>query len=159
MEQGSQSAGVFDYVIAGTGADGSIAASRLSKCVDHETFPDARVNTDDEILHRARQYCASARHLIGTAQMGPRSVSTAAAIDNQRRVHGLENLRFADVSVMPSMPSANTYAATMMRAEKASDMIGDKQSVRELMDGITGGGVNRQAAKQNTYFVLDMKSK
>jgi choline dehydrogenase len=54
--------------------------------------------------------------------MGPATDRTSV-VDDQLRVHGLQGLRVVDASVMPSMPSANTYSSTMMIAEKASDMI------------------------------------
>ena len=54
--------------------------------------------------------------------MGPATDPTAV-VDDQLRVHGMQGLRVADASIMPNMPSANTYATTMMIAEKAADMI------------------------------------
>jgi choline dehydrogenase len=58
--------------------------------------------------------------------MGPRTDPTAV-VDNQLRVYETENLRVIDASIMPSMPSANTYASTMMIAEKISDVIRGRQ--------------------------------
>ncbi|HEY9580053.1 MAG TPA: GMC oxidoreductase, partial [Rhizorhapis sp.] len=78
--------------------------------------------TDDEWLGFARQYGNSSYHLVGTCKMGP-ATDPLAVVDDRLRVHGLEGLRVVDASIMPIIPSANTYASTMMLAEKASDMI------------------------------------
>ena len=47
-----------------------------------------------------------------------------AVVDSELRVHGLRGLRVADASIMPQIVGANTNAATIMIAEKASDLIG-----------------------------------
>ncbi|MBV8617210.1 MAG: GMC family oxidoreductase N-terminal domain-containing protein [Acetobacteraceae bacterium] len=94
----------------------------LARYFDHETLPGDRVQGDDELLDFARQYGSTAYHLVGTARMGP-ATDPMAVVDDQLRVHGMEGLRVVDASVMPVITSANTYASTMMIAEKASDMI------------------------------------
>jgi choline dehydrogenase len=94
----------------------------LAPYFDHETLPGDSVRSDDELLDFARRYGSTAYHLIGTARMGPDG-DASAVVDDQLRVRGMERLRVVDASVMPVMPSANTYASTMMIAEKASDMI------------------------------------
>jgi choline dehydrogenase len=94
----------------------------LSHYFDGDMLPGPDVQRDDEFLSYARQYGSTAYHLIGAARMGPVTDPTAV-VDDHLRVHGMQSLRVADASIMPSMPSANTYATTMMIAEKASDMI------------------------------------
>jgi choline dehydrogenase len=46
-----------------------------------------------------------------------------AVVDTALRVHGIDGLRVIDASVMPAVISGNTNAATIMIAEKASDLI------------------------------------
>ena len=102
-----------------------LGTPQLSRFVDRETFPGDGVRTDDEILHWARQYGGTVWHLIGTCRMGP-ATDKSSVVSDELKVHGLENLRVIDASVMPSMPSANTYSATMVIAEKGSDLIRGK---------------------------------
>jgi choline dehydrogenase len=87
-----------------------------------ETLPGSHVQSDDELLDFAYGNGTTCYHLIGTARMGP-ATDPGAVVDNELRVHGLSGLRIVDASVMPTMPSANTYATTLMIAEKAADMI------------------------------------
>ena len=94
----------------------------LAPYFDGDALPGPEGRSDDELLDYARQYGSTAYHLIGTARMGP-ATDRSAVVDDQLRVHGLAGLRVVDASIMPNMPSANTYCSTMMIAEKASDMI------------------------------------
>ncbi len=49
--------------------------------------------------------------------------SDSSVVDEELRVHGFENLRIVDASIMPEIVTANTHATTLMIAEKASDLI------------------------------------
>ena len=94
----------------------------LARFQDGESLPGPNVQTDDELLDYVHRYAVSSYHLNGTAKMGPSS-DPLAVVDDQLRVHGLQGLRVVDSSIMPDIPSANIAAATMMIAEKASDLI------------------------------------
>jgi choline dehydrogenase len=61
-------------------------------------------------------------HISGTCKMGPAS-DPMAVVDQYCRVHGLQNLRVVDASVMPDVIRANTNATTIMIAERVADWI------------------------------------
>ncbi len=105
----------------------------LDRYIESEISPTPALETDDELLDFARQKGTTVYHMIGTARMGPRS-SPGTVVDAELRVHGLAGLRVCDASIMPSMPSANTNASTLMIAEKAADLIlGRKAMVIETL--------------------------
>jgi choline dehydrogenase len=110
-------------------ARGLMATQAMTPYFVHETVPGPQVATDDEWLDFARRRGGTAYHLVGTCKMGPRS-DRMAVVDPQLRVHGTENLRVVDASVMPQVPSANTLAATLMVAEKAADLIRGRSPLR-----------------------------
>jgi choline dehydrogenase len=93
----------------------------LADYVIAENFPGASVQTDDEWLAHARATGSTTYHPIGSCKMG---IDPMAVVDPaSMKVIGLEGLRVADASCMPTMVSGNTYAATNMIAEKAADLI------------------------------------
>lgn len=89
---------------------------------DGELYPGDKVVTDDELLDTARERGTTVFHMMGTCRMGP-EIDPTAVVDNELRVHGLDGLRVVDASIMPTMPSANTNAASLMIGEKGAAMI------------------------------------
>ncbi|NKE48003.1 choline dehydrogenase [Roseomonas frigidaquae] len=99
-----------------------LGTPELGHYLEGETLPGPKVQGDDELLDFAKKNGSTTYHLIGTARMGPETDPTAVVSD-RLLVHGLAGLRVVDASIMPSMPSANTYATTLMIAERAADFI------------------------------------
>lgn len=94
----------------------------LSPYVTKESLPGMQVQSDDELLDFAKRYGVSSYHLNGTAHMGPKD-DPYAVVDAELKVYGIEGLRIADSSIMPSILSANICAGTMMIGEKAAALI------------------------------------
>lgn len=89
---------------------------------DRDEFPPESARSDEELLEFVRRRGGTAWHLMGTCRMGP-AADPASVVDPQLRVIGLQGLRIADASIMPTMPSGNTQIPTMMIAEKAADLL------------------------------------
>lgn len=75
-----------------------------------------------QIERYVRDHSDTEYHPCGTCKMGP-DIDPDAVVDASLRVHGVEQLRVVDASIMPQLTSGNTNAPTVMIAEKAADMI------------------------------------
>ena len=95
-------------------------AEAVRPYVAFEKTPGPEADDDEAFLEHARQFGASNWHPAGTCKMG---IDPLAVVDPSLRVHGTENLRVVDASIMPNVISGNTNAPTIMIAEKAADMI------------------------------------
>ncbi len=85
-----------------------------------ELAPGSQAQTDKEILEFVAREGESAYHPSCTCKMGYDDMSVVGA---DLKVHGVENLRVVDASVMPYITNGNIYAPVMMIGEKAADSI------------------------------------
>ena len=94
--------------------------SPLSQFVIRETRPGPEATSDEALLDHARATGMTSYHPIGTCRMGS---DAKAVVDAKLKVHGIDGLRVADASIMPTMVASNTNAPTIMIGEKASDLV------------------------------------
>ncbi len=92
----------------------------VSDIVGEELAPGPAVQSDEELLDWVRHNAETTYHPVGTCKMGndPRAV-----VDERLRVHGIEGLRVADASIMPTLTSGNTNAPSIMIGEKCAAMV------------------------------------
>jgi len=74
----------------------------------------------DATLNWARDNSVTIYHPTGTCKMGQDDL---AVVDARLKVRGIQGLRVADCSIMPTITSGNTNAPAIMIGEKLSDMI------------------------------------
>ena len=99
-----------------------VGARAMDEFRDAELKPGAEVDSDDEIVEWIRATAETGFHPVGTCRMGQDAM---AVVDERLRVRGIEGLRVADGSIMPTLVSGNTNAACIMIGEKASEMMLD----------------------------------
>ncbi|MDY7218044.1 GMC family oxidoreductase N-terminal domain-containing protein [Denitrificimonas sp. JX-1] len=92
----------------------------LQGMLQAELAPGADVQTGEQILEYIKSTGEPVHHLAGTCKMGSDAM---AVVDECLRVRGIQRLRIADASIMPSLVSGNTHAACVMIAEKCADFI------------------------------------
>ena len=89
--------------------------------LDREVSPGPEVESDGALDAFIRQNVGTLFHPVGACSMG---VGREAVVDPASlRVHGVDGLRVIDASVMPSIVSANTVAATYCIAEKGAALV------------------------------------
>ena len=111
----------------------SVAALRLTRriasqpalqaLIVREVRPGPGVDSDEALLEHIARLGATSYHPAGTCKMGNDAM---AVVDHRLRVHGVEGLRIADASIMPTMVSANPNAACFVIGERCAEFISEE---------------------------------
>ncbi|HET6526377.1 MAG TPA: GMC family oxidoreductase N-terminal domain-containing protein [Sphingopyxis sp.] len=117
-----------------------------------ELEPGADVVSDEALTRYMRETAVMGLHCAGTCRMGPDAESV---VDPELRVRGVEGLRVADASIMPTLIGGNTAAPAMMIGEKVSDMIlaASHSRIPERLDAKCDGHIGTLAARRSGAWV------
>lgn len=88
--------------------------------IEREVVPGSQLTSDEALDAHIRATAGMTQHPVGTCSM---AAGPGRVVDPELRVPGVEGLRVADASVMPTVPGGNTYGAVLMIAERAADLI------------------------------------
>src|SRR4249920_2229091 len=129
----------FNFLSSPPDAELTVRAVRIARAIMtapamapfqvSEVLPGADRTTDGEILDWVKQAAETTYHPVGTCKMGS---DPMAVVDAQLRVHGIEGLRVADASIMPTLTSGNTNAPSIMIGEKAAEMVLASAAARKV---------------------------
>jgi len=97
------------------------ATKAFSKVLSgRELLPGPGYTSDDDLLRFVRERCDSYHHQVGSCKMGQDEM---AVVDPELRVYGIDGLRVADGSVMPTVVTGNIHTGILMIGEKCADMV------------------------------------
>jgi choline dehydrogenase len=94
--------------------------SALAPYLGEETVPGNKAQSDDDIAQALLWMISPGLHGTGTCRMG---LGENSVVDSRLRVHGIDNLRVVDCSIMPTPMSGNTNGPAMVVAARASELI------------------------------------
>ena len=97
-----------------------VGQQALARFNPQEIKPGPVGDTDEALAKAAGDIGTTIFHPVGTCKMGHDAMSV---VDSSLRVHGIQGLRVADASIMPSITSGNTNTTTIMIAEKAAQLM------------------------------------
>jgi len=120
----------YNFLSAQLDIDTTINAVRIARAIMTapameklgviEISPGETATSDDQLLDWIKDNAETTYHPVGTCKMGN---DPYAVVDHELKVYGIESLRVADASIMPTLISGNTNAPSIMIGEKAADMI------------------------------------
>jgi choline dehydrogenase len=96
------------------------AAAPLAGVIETEERPGPKAASDEALVDYLRATGATAYHPVGTCRIG--TDSEQSVVDTRLRVHGLQCLRVADASVLPSIAATNTNAIAFVTGERVAAM-------------------------------------
>ena len=96
----------------------------MRRLIAEERLPGEKCASDADLLAYARASATTVYHPTSTCRMG---ADPAAVVDERLRVRGFDRLRVIDASIMPTVVSGNTNAATIMIGERAADLVRQKE--------------------------------
>ena len=88
-----------------------------------EEVPGPSVKTDADIRRFIIEKMETVYHTAGSCKMGN---DPQAVVDPELKVHGVENLRVIDSSIMPTITGSNIHGPTVMIAEKGAHMVASR---------------------------------
>lgn len=97
------------------------AAAAFKSVIEEEVYPGSSTQTDEQLMDFVRDNAWTVFHPCCTCRMG--QDSKLSVVNEKLKVHGIRNLRIADASVFPSIPTGNTNAPSIMVGEKAADLL------------------------------------
>ena len=102
-----------------------LSSKEFDEVRGEEIAPGKSIQSDEELLDYIRKTAVTVYHPVGTCKMGVDDLAVVSP--NDLKVKRMNNLRVIDASIMPSIVSGNTSAATMMIAEMGATMILNKE--------------------------------
>jgi len=97
-----------------------LKSENFKKYHPEELRPGPEFQSDEDLVQEGSKFTQTIFHPVGTCKMGNDENSV---VNDELKVHGIQNLRIIDASIMPNITSGNTNAPTIMIAEKGADMI------------------------------------
>jgi len=101
----------------------------IKKYLKKEVWPEKPTKNDDDIKEFIRNTSETLYHPTSTCSMGPKD-DKLSVVDENLKIHGIENLRVVDASIFPTIIGGHTHAPCIMVGEKASDLIKKRLEIK-----------------------------